>query len=80
MGEEADLDLEMAIPLIYPQKTILWQTDDEWYENEMQRSGTDYNGFFNSEHFPLSKLAAQSHTASSPLRRSRRQLLLLLGL
>ncbi|KAH8885350.1 subtilisin-like protein [Thozetella sp. PMI_491] len=47
-GEEADLDFQVAIPLIWPQGTVLWQTDDEWYERDQGRSDTKYNGFFNT--------------------------------
>ncbi|RKU41457.1 hypothetical protein DL546_002597 [Coniochaeta pulveracea] len=47
-GEEADLDFEVAIPLIYPQKTVLFQTDDEWYQLDQQKATTMYAGFFNT--------------------------------
>ncbi|KAK4214897.1 Pro-kumamolisin, activation domain-containing protein [Rhypophila decipiens] len=47
-GEEADLDFQVAIPLVWPQKTVLWQTDDEWYQKDQQRVGTRYPGFFNT--------------------------------
>jgi tripeptidyl-peptidase-1 len=47
-GEEADLDFEVAIPLIHPQHTILWQTDDEWYQLDQQKATTRYQGFFNT--------------------------------
>ncbi|KAK3997729.1 putative protease [Cladorrhinum sp. PSN332] len=47
-GEEANLDFQVAIPLIWPQKTILFQTDDEWYQQDQQRSDTRYTGFFNT--------------------------------
>jgi len=40
---ETDLDLEAAIPLIYPQGVILFQTDDKHYET----NGT-YAGFLNN--------------------------------
>ncbi len=29
---ESNLDFQASIPLIWPQKTVLFQTDDEWYE------------------------------------------------
>ena len=46
MGEESALDFQAAMPLIYPQSTILFQTDDEYYET----AGLDtYEGFWNSE-------------------------------
>ncbi len=41
-GPESNLDFQVSIPLIWPQKTVLFQTDDEYYE---ENSG---NGFFNS--------------------------------
>ncbi|KAH8901971.1 hypothetical protein BR93DRAFT_973059 [Coniochaeta sp. PMI_546] len=47
-GEEADLDFEVAIPLIHPQRTVLWQTDDEWYQLDQQKATTKYTGFFNT--------------------------------
>ncbi|KAL2177315.1 peptidase S8/S53 domain-containing protein [Thermothelomyces heterothallicus CBS 202.75] len=47
-GEEADLDFQIAIPLIWPQRTVLFQTDDEWYQQDQQRADTKYPGFFNT--------------------------------
>lgn len=47
-GEEADLDFEVAMPLIWPQKTVLFQTDDEIYQLEQTKATTKYIGFFNS--------------------------------
>ncbi|KAK0625070.1 Pro-kumamolisin, activation domain-containing protein [Bombardia bombarda] len=47
-GFEADLDFEVSIPLVWPQKTVLWQTDDEWYETNQLRANTRYPGFFNT--------------------------------
>ncbi|EPE07993.1 alkaline serine protease [Ophiostoma piceae UAMH 11346] len=44
-GLEADLDLQIAMPLVYPQKAVLFQVDDEWYETE--HSGK-YPGFLNT--------------------------------
>jgi len=39
IGGEADLDFEVAWPLIWPQKTINFQVDDEWYEGEENNGG-----------------------------------------
>ncbi|KAK3321723.1 Pro-kumamolisin, activation domain-containing protein [Apodospora peruviana] len=47
-GEEADLDFQVAIPLVFPQTTVLWQTDDEWYQKDQMRAETKYTGFFNT--------------------------------
>ncbi|KAL6889192.1 peptidase S8/S53 domain-containing protein [Trichoderma evansii] len=42
-GAESALDFNSAIPLIYPQGTVLFQEDDQWYE-----SHGGYNGFWNT--------------------------------
>ncbi|KAJ1325406.1 tripeptidyl-peptidase I [Microdochium nivale] len=48
-GSESMLDFSAAIPLIYPQKTVLFQTDDEWYENDQATNpNTTTTGFFNT--------------------------------
>lgn len=47
-GAESDLDFEAAQPLIWPQKTILFQTDDEFYELNETSADTRITGFFNN--------------------------------
>lgn len=47
-GTEADADLEVAWPLIWPQKTVLFQTDDEFYEVNQTSADTPYLGFWNT--------------------------------
>lgn len=48
-GVESDLDFEASIPMIYPQKTVLFQTDDQYYEvNETGTTPTPYIGFWNT--------------------------------
>lgn len=42
-GPESDLDFQMAIPIIFPQTTILFQTDDPIYEADYV-----FDGFFNT--------------------------------
>ncbi|KAH9883818.1 subtilisin-like protein [Xylariomycetidae sp. FL2044] len=42
-GLESSLDFDSAWPLIYPQKTVLYQVDDEYYEYT-----GDFNGFWNT--------------------------------
>ncbi|KAL7790713.1 peptidase S8/S53 domain-containing protein [Trichoderma ceciliae] len=34
IGLESTLDLQASIPLVWPQKTVLFQTNDEYYETE----------------------------------------------
>jgi hypothetical protein len=41
---EAPLDFDSSWPLIYPQKLVLFQEDDEYYESHPY-----YNGFWNSK-------------------------------
>ncbi|KAI0869261.1 subtilisin-like protein [Hypoxylon argillaceum] len=43
VGLESSLDFDSAWPLIYPQGTVLFQTDDEYYEHDYE-----YNGFWNT--------------------------------
>lgn len=47
-GVESDLDFEAAQPLIWPQKTILFQTDDEFYEVNETSANTPIRGFWNT--------------------------------
>ncbi|CAN8096667.1 unnamed protein product [Discula destructiva] len=47
-GIESDLDFEAAQPLIYPQKTVLFQTDDEFYELNETSVDTPIRGFWNT--------------------------------
>ncbi|KAH8122416.1 subtilisin-like protein [Trichoderma asperelloides] len=42
-GAESALDFNSAIPLIYPQGTVLFQEDDQWY-----KSHGGYSGFWNT--------------------------------
>lgn len=47
-GVESDLDFMAAWPLIWPQKTVLFQTDDQYYEINQTSSNTPYFGFYNT--------------------------------
>lgn len=47
-GVEADMDLEAAWPLIWPQKTVLFQSDDEFYEVNQTSPDTIYLGYWNT--------------------------------
>ncbi|CAK7264281.1 hypothetical protein SEPCBS119000_000908 [Sporothrix epigloea] len=46
-GSESSIDFMSTIPLIYPQQTVLFQTDDENYET-YNTGNTSYWGFFNT--------------------------------
>jgi tripeptidyl-peptidase-1 len=56
VGSESNLDFEAAMPLIWPQKAILFQTDDQYIEINQTDLHTPYLGFWNSK-WP----AAHSH-------------------
>lgn len=47
-GVESDLDFMAAWPLIWPQKTVLFQTDDQFYEINQTSTSTPYFGFYNT--------------------------------
>lgn len=47
-GIESALDLEVSQPLIWPQRTILFQTDDEFYERNQTSPNTPIRGFWNN--------------------------------
>lgn len=42
-GPESDLDFQISYPIIWPQNSVLFQTDDVHYENDYE-----YAGFFNN--------------------------------
>ncbi|KAI5928203.1 peptidase S8/S53 domain-containing protein [Camillea tinctor] len=47
-GSESNLDFQMAYGLIWPQEPVLFQVDDEWYQQAQQTSPLIYTGFFNN--------------------------------
>ncbi|KAF1979797.1 subtilisin-like protein [Bimuria novae-zelandiae CBS 107.79] len=47
-GSEASLDLELAIPLVYPQKTEIYQVDDEYWSSEQWLEGGLFNTFLDA--------------------------------
>jgi tripeptidyl-peptidase-1 len=47
-GSEASLDLELAIPLVYPQQTTIYQVDDEYWSTEQWLHGGLFNTFLDA--------------------------------
>lgn len=39
----------MAYGLIWPQQTVLYSVDDEYYQDSQANADSPYKGFFNSE-------------------------------
>jgi tripeptidyl-peptidase I len=48
-GAEVSLDFQLVMPLVWPQETVLWQVEDEYYQKNQSTTGTVYKGFFNSK-------------------------------
>jgi len=48
VGVESALDFEAAMHLIWPQQTVLYQTDDQYIEINQTDANTPYLGFWNS--------------------------------
>lgn len=48
VGVESDLDFMAAYPLIWPQGTVLFQSDDQYYEINQTSLTTPYLGFYNT--------------------------------
>ncbi|KAK8095051.1 alkaline serine protease AorO [Apiospora hydei] len=47
-GTEANLDFQMAYGLIWPQQTVLYSVDDEYYQKNQAGADSPYKGFFNN--------------------------------
>ncbi|KAK8038492.1 tripeptidyl-peptidase sed1 [Apiospora rasikravindrae] len=47
-GSEANLDFQMAYGLIWPQQTVLYSVDDEYYQDSQAGADSPYKGFFNN--------------------------------
>ncbi|KAK8133413.1 hypothetical protein PG984_005425 [Apiospora sp. TS-2023a] len=47
-GSEANLDFQMAYGLIWPQQTVLYSVDDEYYQDNQAGTDSPYKGFFNN--------------------------------
>jgi hypothetical protein len=37
------------MPLVWPQETVLWQLEDEYYQHNQSLKNTVYKGYFNSK-------------------------------
>lgn len=76
-GLEATLDFEIAYPIHWPQNSVLYSVDDEWYQvnGTNYKTGRLYNGFLNTfldaidgsywyDITPLAELASQAELQS----------------
>lgn len=65
-GGESVLDFELSIPILYPQKTILFQTDDQPTESNYTYQGF-LNNFFDALDGSYCSYAAFGETGNSPI-------------
>lgn len=65
-GAESDLDFEISYPIIYPQNSILYQTDDDVYEANYVFSGF-LNNFLDALDGSYCSFSAFGETGNSPL-------------
>lgn len=65
-GPESDLDFQVAYPLIHPQGTVLFQTDDMVYENNYTFSGF-LNNFLDAIDGSYCSYSAYGQTGNSDL-------------
>ncbi|ESZ95141.1 hypothetical protein SBOR_4473 [Sclerotinia borealis F-4128] len=65
-GGESSLDFELAYPLLYPQKLVLYQTDDINYSNENPTAGA-FNTFLDAIDGSYCTYSAYGETGDDPV-------------
>ena len=65
-GPESDLDFQISYPLIYPQGSVLYQTDDPVIEANYNYSGI-FNNFLDAIDGSYCTYSAFGETGNSPL-------------
>ena len=65
-GGESDLDFELAIPIIYPQTTTLYQTDDALYSSGNISTGGIFNTFLDALDGSYCTYSAYGETGNDP--------------
>ncbi|KAH8883530.1 alkaline serine protease [Thozetella sp. PMI_491] len=48
LGTEAALDVQAVWPLIWPQKVVMYQNDDQYIERSQTEANSPYKGFYNT--------------------------------
>lgn len=65
-GPESDLDFQISYPIIWPQNSVLFQTDDPYYENNYVFQGF-LNNFLDAIDGSYCSYEAYGETGNSPL-------------
>jgi len=66
-GGESDLDFQISYPLIYPQNSILFQTDDIFYASGLEGGGGFLNTFLDAIDGSYCTYSAYGETGNSPI-------------
>jgi len=66
-GGEANLDFELAIPIIYPQTTTLYQTDDPYYAEGDSNATGIFNTFLDAIDGSYCTYSAYGETGNDPV-------------
>ena len=66
-GGESDLDFQISYPIIYPQNSVLFQTDDIPYATGIQPSGGFLNTFLDAIDGSYCNYTAFGETGNSPI-------------
>lgn len=65
-GGESDLDFQLAYPIIYPQTTTLYQTDDAFYTSVNSTASGIFNTFFDAIDGSYCTYSAYGETGNDP--------------
>lgn len=66
-GGESNLDFELAIPIIYPQRTVLYQVDDSFYATSPNSTASGiFNTFFDALDGSYCTYSAFGETGNDP--------------
>jgi len=66
-GGESDLDFQISYPIIYPQNSILFQTDDIFYAMGLESSAGFLNTFLDAIDGSYCSYSAYGETGNSPI-------------
>ncbi|KAL1595200.1 hypothetical protein SLS60_009888 [Paraconiothyrium brasiliense] len=65
-GSEADMDLELAIPLVYPQEVVAYQVDDDYWAAKQVNEGGMFNTFLDAIDGSYCTYEAYGETGDNP--------------
>lgn len=66
-GGESDLDFQISYPIIYPQNSVLFQTDDIFYATGVEGGGGIFNTFLDAIDGSYCNYSAFGETGNAPI-------------